>query len=59
MNPEPPSKPKPTVVGIGASAGGLAALRIFLEHVLYDSGFVFVVVVHLSSDHESHFAELL
>jgi two-component system, chemotaxis family, CheB/CheR fusion protein len=59
MNPEPSSKPRHTVVGIGASAGGLAALKIFLEHVPPDSGLSFVVVVHLSPDHESHLAELL
>ena len=47
------------MVGIGASAGGLSALKIFLEHVPYDSGLAFVVVVHLSPDHESHLAELL
>jgi two-component system CheB/CheR fusion protein len=59
MSPERPSKPEPTVVGIGASAGGLSALKIFLEHVPHDSGLAFVVVVHLSPDHESHLAELL
>lgn len=50
---------KPTVVGIGASAGGLAALRTFFSHVPSDSGLAFVVVVHLSPDHESHLADLL
>src|SRR5215471_14962393 len=59
MNPQSPSRPKPTVVGIGASAGGLAALKTFLENVPRDSGLAFVVVVHLSPDHESHLAELL
>src|SRR5262249_21200474 len=49
----------PTVVGIGASAGGLAALKTFLDHVPTDSGLAYVVVVHLSPDHESHMAELL
>jgi two-component system CheB/CheR fusion protein len=53
------SKPEPTVIGIGASAGGLAALKTFLQHVPPDSGLAFVVVVHLSPDHESHLAELL
>lgn len=58
MNPAP-SKSSPTVVGIGTSAGGLAALKTFLNHVPADSGLAFVVVVHLSPDHESHLAELL
>ncbi len=53
------SKPGPTVVGIGASAGGLAALKKLLSHVPADGDLAFVVVVHLSPDHESHLAELL
>jgi two-component system CheB/CheR fusion protein len=53
------TKTNPTVIGIGASAGGLAALKTFLAHVPSDSGLAFVVVVHLSPDHESHLAELL
>src|ERR1051326_4807845 len=59
MNLAPPPKPRPTVVGIGASAGGLAALKTFLDHVPENSGLAFVVVVHLSPDHESHLAQLL
>jgi two-component system CheB/CheR fusion protein len=59
MQLEPPLKPGPTVVGVGASAGGLAALKIMLERVPADSGLAFVVVVHLSPDHESHLAALL
>ena len=55
----PPRKPGPTVVGIGASAGGLAALKRFFESVHEDIGFAFVVVVHLSAEHESHLADLL
>jgi len=49
----------PTVVGIGASAGGLAALRTFFEHVPANSGLAWVVVVHLNPEHESHLADLL
>jgi two-component system, chemotaxis family, CheB/CheR fusion protein len=51
--------PDPVVVGIGASAGGLGALRSFFGRVPADSGLAFVVVVHLSPDHESHLADLL
>lgn len=47
------------VVGIGASAGGLAALQAFFKVVPADSGLTFVVVVHLSPEHESHLAEIL
>ena len=59
MKSDSPQKAEPTVIGIGASAGGLAALKTFLNHVPADSGLAFVVVVHLSPDHESHLAELL
>lgn len=57
-----PSKqplPHPIIVGIGASAGGLAALQTFFEHVPSDSGLAFVIVVHLSPDYESHLPNLL
>ncbi len=47
------------VVGIGASAGGLAALKQLFAHVPEDSGIAYVIVVHLSRDHESHLDELL
>jgi len=47
------------VVGIGASAGGLAALKQLCAHLPPDSGAAFVLVVHLSPDHKSHLAELL
>lgn len=50
---------KPAVVGLGASAGGLAALKAFFAHVPADSGLSFVVVVHLSPEHESHLPTLL
>ena len=52
--------PKPLrIVGIGASAGGLAALKRFFDGVPEDSGLAYVVVMHLSQKHESHLAELL
>ena len=53
------SDAKPTVVGIGASAGGLNALKRFFELIPPDSGLVFVVVVHLSPEHKSLLADLL
>ncbi|MGN8258441.1 CheR family methyltransferase [Pseudomonas sp. SMSB3] len=48
-----PSHLRFPVVGIGASAGGLAALRTFFEHMPADSGMAFVIILHLSPDHES------
>jgi two-component system, chemotaxis family, CheB/CheR fusion protein len=47
------------VVGIGASAGGLSALKRFFEHIPLDSGLSFVVVVHLSPEHKSMLPDLL
>ncbi|MGA3186763.1 MAG: chemotaxis protein CheB [Bryobacteraceae bacterium] len=47
------------MVGIGASAGGLAALKKFFSRVPPDNDLAFVVVVHLSPEHESHLADLL
>jgi two-component system, chemotaxis family, CheB/CheR fusion protein len=47
------------VVAIGASAGGIAALRAFFEAVPERSGIAFVVVMHLSPEHESQLAEVL
>jgi two-component system, chemotaxis family, CheB/CheR fusion protein len=49
----------PTVVGIGASAGGLDALRRFFSDLPERTGLAYVVVVHLHPEHESHLAELL
>src|SRR4051794_127538 len=49
----------PYVVGIGASAGGLAALRTFFGAMPRTPGFACVVVMHLAPEHESHLDELL
>ncbi len=46
-------------VGIGASAGGLEALRDFFDHMSADSDAAFIVVQHLSPDFESLMNELL
>lgn len=46
-------------VGIGASAGGLEALRDFFDHMSVDSDAAFIVVQHLSPDFESLMDELL
>src|SRR5262252_6445155 len=47
------------VVGIGASAGGIKALSDFFAHVAPDSGMAYVVILHMSPDHESKLAEVL
>ncbi|MCB1943355.1 MAG: chemotaxis protein CheB, partial [Candidatus Accumulibacter sp.] len=48
-----------TIVGIGASAGGLEALELFFRHVPAASGMAFVVVQHLDPTHKGVMAELL
>lgn len=47
------------VVGIGASAGGLEALRQFFAEMRADSDMAFVVIQHLAPNHKSLMAELL
>jgi two-component system CheB/CheR fusion protein len=49
----------PTIVGIGASAGGLGALDAFFSSVRVDSGLAFIVVTHQHADHVSLIPELL
>lgn len=51
--PMPPRKPDFPVVGIGASAGGMTALKKFLEHLPAETGMAFVVIFHLSPRHQS------
>ena len=47
------------IVCIGASAGGMEAIHELFDHLPQDSGFSFIVIQHLSSDHKSLMAELL
>ena len=47
------------IVGIGASAGGVDALRRLFPNVASDCGMAFVVVQHLDPDHGSALAEVL
>ena len=54
-----PRSLKTLVVGIGASAGGIEALRAFFAHVPAHSGSAYVVILHLSPDHDSKLAEVL
>jgi two-component system, chemotaxis family, CheB/CheR fusion protein len=54
-------KPEATfpIVGIGASAGGLEALELFLENVPEDSGMAFIIVQHLDPTRKDMMVELL
>lgn len=47
------------MVGIGASAGGIPALQIFFDTMPARAGIVFVVVMHLSPEHESNLPQVL
>lgn len=47
------------IVGIGASAGGLAALQAFFDALPADTGMAFVVVTHMDPERESLLPELL
>ncbi|MDQ2746278.1 MAG: PAS domain S-box protein [Acidobacteriota bacterium] len=47
------------IVGIGASAGGIKALKSFFGQVPADSGMAYVVILHLSPDHDSQLAAIL
>jgi len=47
------------IVGLGASAGGIRAFREFFRHVPENSGAAYVVILHLSPEHDSRLAEVL
>ena len=47
------------IVGMGASAGGIKAFKQFFERVPADSGMAYVVILHLSPEHDSKLAEVL
>src|SRR6266852_3717256 len=48
-----------SVVGIGASAGGLEAFRLLLRELPVDTGFAIVLIQHLDPTHESSLSEIL
>jgi two-component system CheB/CheR fusion protein len=52
-------QPPPTVVGIGASAGGLEAFSQILDSLEASPDVAFVVIQHLSPQHDSALAMLL
>jgi two-component system CheB/CheR fusion protein len=47
------------VVGIGGSAGGLQAVLAFFRNMPVDPDMAFVVILHLSRDHESNAAAII
>ena len=59
-NTTPSSAQRPfPIVGIGASAGGLEALELFVKNVPPGSGMAFVIVQHLDPTHKGILVELL
>src|SRR3954452_13592583 len=49
----------PPMIGLGGSAGSIEALQRFFSKMPPDSGLTFVVILHLSPEHESTLAALL
>src|ERR1022692_2011914 len=58
---EPKSAKDFPIVGIGASAGGLAAFEAFFSAMppVQDTNMAFVLIQHLSPDHKSALTELV
>ena len=54
-----PEKNDLLIVGIGASAGGIQALQQFFKQVPANSDMAYVVILHLSPDHDSKLVEVL
>ena len=52
-------QPNLVVVGLGASAGGVQTLKDFFEATPADSGIAYVVILHLSPNHDSQLAQVL
>ena len=57
--PQGPAGPALFVVGIGASAGGLEALRPFVANLPIQSNMAYIVAQHLSPQHRSMMVQLL
>src|SRR5436190_22706037 len=53
------SRDTPTIVAIGASAGGVQALQAFFAALPSDTGAAFVVVVHLDPERHSELSAVL
>jgi two-component system CheB/CheR fusion protein len=48
-----------SIIGIGASAGGIDAFHSFFDHMPADCGMAFVMVLHLPADRKSMLTEIL
>lgn len=47
------------IVGIGAAAGGLEAIKTLIKTIPKDSGMAYVIIEHLSPDYSSHLTKVL
>ena len=47
------------IVGIGASAGGIEAFRLFFEATPSDSGLAYIIALHMSADRKSMLPEII
>src|SRR5262245_38656031 len=54
-----PVKEEFLIAGLGASAGGIQAFQDFFQRVPPKSGIAYVVILHLSPDHDSKLAQVL
>ena len=50
---------KQPVVAVGSSAGGVEALKLFVECIPADSKLTFIILQHLAPDHESQLTSIL
>ena len=48
-----------SIIGIGASAGGIDAFHSFFDHMPANCGMAFVMVLHLPADRKSMLTEIL
>src|SRR5690349_24385520 len=55
----PDERLRPTLVSIGASAGGVLALQDLFEALPNQTGAAFVVVVHLDPEHASDLSRII
>jgi two-component system, chemotaxis family, CheB/CheR fusion protein len=58
-SPRDQAPPRHIVVGVGASAGGLEAFTLLLQHLPTDAGMAFVLVQHLDPARESALSDIL
>lgn len=59
VDPQDPHPSHVPVVGLGGSSGSLDGLRKFFSKIPQNTGIAYVVVVHLSPEHESALASIL